>query len=273
MESVLGKEQGDRLAPSLSLKEPSKLLSTVTATSCGSTSPALLSLPVRQQAPAPMANAPSGLSTVNSSGVVSGVVVVTAQHSSTLPNPPPLISVSNVPSMTQRLAATGIKSSPSLTLLGKLTQKVESATSQAPGFKVAQVAPGLAAPSGVKNSGGGLGAGKPKAFLALMTSTAKKQLKKAPPGATKTSKGPGNKSKSSLLSSALSRKGDPAPSRTSNRSIKRPRTYDEECDELKAMKPVPGKKLKGTLKVSIATEGGGTYYDGIRGVGVEHGEG
>jgi hypothetical protein len=232
------------------LKAPSKPLPTALTTGSGHSSAAPQSAtPTKQQAALL-----SALSTVG------GVVVVSAQPSSTLPNPPPLISVSSAPATTQGhggSSSAGIKPSASLTLVGKLGQKSEPAVVQTQGVEIRQVNP-ITTTSDTKNSTGGLGAGKPKAFLTLMTSTAKKQPKKTPPSANKASKAQGNKT---LLSSAQPKKADPTPSRTSNRSIKRPRTYDEECDDLKAVKPVPGKKQKGTPKVSgvclcVCVEGG-----------------
>lgn len=87
------------------------------------------------------------------------------------------------------------------------------------------------------------------AFLALMTSGTKKPKKTSPGGVVKASKGQGTK-KASPSSSALVKKlVDQAPSRTSNRSIKRPRTYDDDWDDVKAVKPSPIKKIKGTPKV------------------------
>ena len=101
-----------------------------------------------------------------------------------------------------------------------------------------------------------MGAGKPKAFLTLMTSGSKKQPAKRSPG-TSRAKGQGNKSKSSASAAAASvstpaKKGEShVASRTSNRSIKRPRTYDEDLDELKAVKASSSsKRAKGNPKVS-----------------------
>lgn len=106
-----------------------------------------------------------------------------------------------------------------------------------------------------------MGLGKPKAYLTMMTS--KKQTSKKspqgsslkPPSTAKATKGQGSKSKGSPSSSAQPKKGETVgPSRTSNRSIKRPRTYDEEVDDLKAMKPTSSKKSKGMPKVSSQRE-------------------
>ena len=294
----------------------SKLLTSVAVTSSAPSPAASRSLPAKKQGP--VLTGLSGLS---------GVVVVSAQPStsSTLPNPPPLISVSNIPPTTQgqkgNATTTGVKSAVSLALVGQKlepvtaqtqkkesvmaqtqkpgpataqtqkresvmaqtqkagpataqtqkkepvaaltqklepviaqTQKLEPSTAQMAGIEIRHVAPGAATSGVVKNSMGGLGAGKPKAFLTFMTSSAKKPSKKTPPSAAKANRGQGNKNKVSLTSTApLPKKGDsgPTPSRTSNRSIKRPRTYDEECDDLKVLKPTPGKKLKGTPKVSV----------------------
>ena len=115
------------------------------------------------------------------------------------------------------------------------------------------------------NSGGGLGAGKPKAFLALMTSSApKKQTKRATnnrAGASG-SKGQGTtKTKASPSSTVNSKKTEQLPSRTSNRNIKRPRTYDEELDDLKALKMSATKKAKGTPKGNIGVSKGSCNRD------------
>ena len=112
---------------------------------------------------------------------------------------------------------------------------------------------------GGSGGGGGLGAGKPKAFLAFMTSATKKQPAKkpltTPKGGGGGGRGQGNKNKTPL--SGGSKKGgevkggeQQTPSRTSNRSIKRPRTYDEDLEDLKTLKSST-KKAKGTPKVSV----------------------
>ncbi len=120
--------------------------------------------------------------------------------------------------------------------------------------------------------GGGLGAGKPKSFLALMgNSTPKKQSIKKPAnrsGGSGGSKGQGYKNKSSALSQSK-KSGDSAPnhtpSRSSNRSIKRPRTYDEELDDLKNLKSLATtKKSKGTGKARKRGRGEGGEVEGGR---------
>ena len=105
---------------------------------------------------------------------------------------------------------------------------------------------------------GGLGAGKPKAFLAMMSnaSTPKKQTKKpaAAGGGGSGGRGQGSKSKSSPLSGSASKRpaAEVVPSRTSNRNIKRPRTYEEEMDEMRAAaKASAVKKAKTSSKVNI----------------------
>lgn len=244
--TVLKKEND--LVPSPSLKVPSKLIFTVTtgtASSTASPSTSSPALPAKQQAQTPSALLVPRLAST-------GIVLMSAQHSSSLHKPPPLIATSKVPQGVNATIGATITSIPSLSLAGKLAQKLEPVTVQTPGRVETQVVPG---PSTPKSSTGGLGAGKPKAFLALMTSSTKKQSKKTPPGAAKASKGQGNKNKASPSSSVLLKKPvDQAPSRTSNRSIKRPRTYDEECDDQKALKPLLTKKIKGTPKVSETSQ-------------------
>ena len=103
------------------------------------------------------------------------------------------------------------------------------------------------------STSGGLGAGKPKSFLTMMGSnstTKKSSIKKTTTNKPAGSGGRGqvNKGKPSPLSSTHPKKGEQAPSRSSNRSIKRPRTYDEELDGIKMMKMMVSKKTKGTAK-------------------------
>lgn len=140
-------------------------------------------------------------------------------------------------------------------LSGKLQQKPVATSGKVAAKDSPLVTPITTPVKGAVDSGkpaGGLGAGKPKAFLALMASATKKQLTKKSPGAAKASKGPGNRTKVSPLNPGSSKKAEQqVPSRSSNRSIKRPRTYDEDMDELNAMKPFAMKKAKGTSKVSV----------------------
>lgn len=193
------------------------------------------------------------------------VIVSTKQSTGTaLPKPPPLVAaVSSVPSVTQEANGSTASSSTSgsstiISSIGstKTPQKLKAAevpqtSTEAKPKELPTLTSAVGSiKSNTSGGGGGLGAGKPKAFLALMASATKKQLtKKVPP--SKANKGQKNKSKAPLSTPVLSKKGgENAPSRTSNRSIKRPRTYDEELDDLKALKPSSSKKAKGPPKVS-----------------------
>lgn len=201
-------------------------------------------------------------------------VVVSAQHSTTFPKPPPLITtVSGTPS-TQGAVGTSTNtnsaSDPASIPPIKTSQNPQATETSIPQTlgevksKTPQVHPMTTDTAGItksirnilsgvgNRSGEGLGAGKPKAFLAMMASITKKQPTKRAPGNSKATKGQGTKKGSPSSLAAHSKKGDQqAPSRTSNRSIKRPRTYDEDLDDLKMLKQPLSKKAKGTPKVSV----------------------
>jgi len=110
---------------------------------------------------------------------------------------------------------------------------------------------------------GGLGAGKPKAFLAMMntasSTTPKKQTKKVDSsgGSGSGGRGQGSKHRSPLSGSSTKKNAaEVVPSRSSNRNIKRPRTYEEEMDDLRAAaKASATKKTKITSKVGGVWEG------------------
>ena len=196
---------------------------------------------------------------VSSDPATMGGSLTHASHPAALPKPPPLISTSNLiasvpsssssvkdpvePSSTQAVNSVGINNQSTSVI--KL--EGDSNSSQ----KVPSAGPSLSV---------GLGAGKLKAFISMLGgSTPKKQsTKKASGGVGTGGRGQGGRSKPSPLSSgASSRKvgGDLAPSRSSNRNIKRPRTYDEEMDELKTMKALFAKKAKAAPKVSDVVGG------------------
>lgn len=201
----------------------------------------------------------------------SRTVVASTHRLTGVSNPPPLISmaphatgapssqtrtISSTPSSSQGVSnenLTAILSMANL-LSGKLPPKAASGKVVAKDLTTPITTPDKGGADSGKPAGG-LGAGKPKAFLALMASATKKHLTKKSPGAAKASKGQGNRTttnKMSPLNLGSSKKAEqPVPSRSSNRSIKRPRTYDEDMDELKAMKPFTVKKAKGASKVSV----------------------
>lgn len=170
-------------------------------------------------------------------------------------------SSTKTPRIMESLLAVGNTKSSSKVVSGSSGSDVTSLVTSAGVSMTGGVVSGLAAAAG--GSGGGIGAGKPKAFLTLMNSSSHTTPKRQPAkksgslrgsGGGSGSKGQGTKSKASPSSS--SKKADVTPSRTSNRSIKRPRTYDEELDDLKALKL--SKKAKGVPKVRTTTT---TSYD------------
>lgn len=222
-----------------SLKTSSGVPSTVTTAMVSTSHLGALSVLTKALAASPSASAPT-LSVIvpTTSSLPGGTVLVSAPA---LLRPPPLIAA----------VSAQAASTPAITALSITKTSVKPKISQLP-----STISGLAGI--IKKSGGGLGAGKPKAFLALMASATKKQpAKKAPPGASKAGKGQGNKSKPSSSATTPSRKVEQqVPSRTSNRSIKRPRTYDEDLDDLKALKSSSSssKKAKGTPKVSVTVK-------------------
>ncbi len=211
-----------------------------------------------------MLAAPNAAGSTTASGhvMVSAPPLLSITSLSSKPPPPPLIAV---PSGTLLLSQGRLDASTTDSLAVSRRAPVLPGTGV-----VASVATGSSATSVDSNGGGksgsgggGLGSGKPKAFLALMTSTTKKQvIKKSPqasslkpPNTSKGTKGQGSKSKGSPSGSTQLKKGEAVgPSRTSNRSIKRPRTYDEEIDDLKAVKLPSSKKSKGMPKVSPKRE-------------------
>ncbi len=192
----------------------------------------------------------------------------------TLSKPPPLISVSSLgttDSIPKAQATVKLKAEPvspgkegSMDSLSQAVTAEEKATTLNPKSSSKQADSESSKLEPAKNlvsspaSTGGLGAGKPKAFLAMMNSavsTPKKQTKRpAVGGGGSGGRGQGSKSKSSPLSSSSKKQVvDVVPSRSSNRNIKRPRTYEEEMDEMKATARTSVKKAKTTSRVRTYT--------------------
>lgn len=226
---------------------------------------------------------------VPSSSVSAGISQPAIIQHTSLPKPPPLIATSSLTSgntpkaySMSKLHETSVPSlssivkdpvepnvTPSLSLVDEasnspVTESRNESTTKVMNTAVfkdpnksdilQKISPG--GPSANIANIGGLGAGKPKSFMSMMegTSTPKKQSKKAVGGGGSGGRGQGSRNKPSPLSSGVTSKkagGEHAPSRTSNRNIKRPRTYDEEMDELKSVKASSSsKKAKATSKVS-----------------------
>lgn len=178
-----------------------------------------------------------------------------------LPKPPPLINtsslsaklqISSVPSPSS-LVKDSVKGpvdpnvTPTLSSGGGISNPSTSAIKLEVDIGASQKIPPGGPPLNV-----GLGAGKLKAFMSMLnvSSTPKKQSTKKT-GRGSGGRGQGGRTKPSPLGSGAASKkggGEQAPSRSSNRNIKRPRTYDEEMDELKTTASF-SKKAKAAPKV------------------------
>ena len=166
----------------------------------------------------------------------------------------PIVEVEKKPNMPSLVALEGDGISATITDIQK-NQSTDSASSQEAPKKSEILSKKL--PKVTSTNVGGLGAGKPKAFLAMMatnaSSTPKKQARKLDPSSLSGSggRGQGSKNRSPLSGSSTKKTtAEVVPSRSSNRNIKRPRTYEEEMDEMRtAAKASAAKKAKATSKV------------------------
>ena len=205
-------------------------------------------------------------SPMDTSSPVEGRNPISSVPLKTLPKPPPLINTSSI-STSETLKVHSVSEATSCSILKDgveptLTQRVSGNGSIKQSTPAPKLVPDVDSnqkipppPGGGGSPNVGLGAGKLKAFISILgnAATPKKQsTKKAGGTGGSGSKGQGVRSKPPPLSSSVPSKkagGDQAPSRSSNRNIKRPRTYDEEMDELKSTKASFTKKGKTSSKV------------------------